>query len=88
MTTVLNVFVNERNESDASNGSPMHSGSEDAEARKDGAARKGCIFIFIERMHIYLYSLIFPFIFFQRHMFLIKISKRCYSSRELKEFCK
>ena len=47
MTTVLNVFVNERNESDASNGSRMHSGDEDAEARKDGAARKGCIFIYI-----------------------------------------
>ena len=65
MTTVLNVFVNERNESDASNGSRMHSGGKDAEVRKDGAARKGCIFIFIERMHIYLYSLIFPIILFQ-----------------------
>ena len=53
MTTVLNVFVNERNESDASHGSRMHSGSEDAEARKDGAARKGCIFIFIERIYFY-----------------------------------
>ena len=65
MTTVLNVFVNERNESDASNGGRMHSGREDAGAGKDGAARKGCIFIFIERMHIYLYSLIFPIILFQ-----------------------
>ena len=64
MTTVLNVFVNERNESDASNGGRMHSGSEDAGARKDGAVRKGCIFIFIERMHFYFYLWIFPFIFF------------------------